>query len=109
MFIKDIPFSVTSWEKIPVTEHLGIKGKAYWKTQQFGEIRVRMVEYSENYEADHWCKKGHILLCLEGSIETELSDGRRFQLTPGVSYQVGDNDKAHKSISRHGAKLFIVD
>jgi hypothetical protein len=39
-----------------------------------GEIRVRKVEYSAGYKADHWCKKGHIILCTEGEMETELDE-----------------------------------
>ena len=73
------------------------------------DIRVRMVEYTPGYLADHWCSKGHILLCLEGELHTELADGRRFTLTPGVSYQVADNAEPHRSFTSTGAKLFIVD
>jgi quercetin dioxygenase-like cupin family protein len=82
---------------------------AYWRTRTFGDIRVRMVEYTPGYLANHWCSKGHILLCLEGELETELADGRRFTLTPGVSYQVADGAEPHRSRTRIGAKLFIVD
>jgi len=82
---------------------------AIWRTQHFGNIRVRMVEYSPGYLADHWCSKGHILLLLEGQLETELEDGRTFTLTPGMSYQVADQAEAHRSSTSSGAKLFIVD
>ena len=109
MNITDIPFGTTDWAHIEATEHAGITGKAYWRTQHFGGIRVRMVEYSAGYEADHWCVKGHILLCLQGSMDTELEDGRTFTLTPGSSYQVADNAEAHRSRTSQGAKLFIVD
>jgi quercetin dioxygenase-like cupin family protein len=105
----DIPFGTTNWDTIPVTEHAGDSGKALWRTQQFGDIRVRMVEYTPGYVADHWCEKGHILLCLEGRLETELADGRTFVLTPGVSYQVADGAEPHRSSTTTGAKLFIVD
>jgi len=74
-----------------------------------GEIRVRMVEYSAGYLADHWCSKGHVLLCLEGELETEMADGREFFLRAGMSYQAGDGDPAHRSKTKTGAKLFIVD
>jgi hypothetical protein len=80
-----------------------------WRTQQFGDIRVRMVEYSPGYLADHWCAKGHIILCLQGQLDTELKDGRRFTLEPGMSYQVADNDGEHRSSTAVGATLFIVD
>lgn len=107
--MSNIPFGITNWENIPVTEHNGITGKAYWRTQNFGDIRVRMVEYTPDYLADHWCEKGHILLCLEGQLDTELEDGRKFTLTPGMSYQVADAAEAHRSATLIGAKLFIVD
>jgi hypothetical protein len=68
-----------------------------------------MVEYSPGYLADHWCEKGHIILCLAGELETELRDGRRFWLRPGVSYQVADHADAHRSSTAKGATLFIVD
>ena len=82
---------------------------ARWRMMQFGEIRVRMVEYSAGYLADHWCVKGHVLLCLEGELETELEDGRRFVMRAGMSYQTGDGELGHRSMTKPGAKLFIVD
>jgi hypothetical protein len=109
MEMNSIPFGITDWSAIEPTEHKGITGSAFWRTQQFGNIRVRLVEYTPGYFADHWCKKGHILLCLEGILETELEDGRIFVLTPGISYQVADNAEPHRSKTATGAKLFIVD
>jgi hypothetical protein len=109
MFLQDIPFGTTDWSTVAATEHAGESGLASWRTRQFGSVRVRMVEYSADYRADHWCEKGHILLCLTGELETELADGRTFQLRPGMSYQVADKAEAHRSYSRTGATLFIVD
>ncbi len=109
MQISSIPFGTTDWSNIAATEHKGERGMATWRTQQFGAIRVRMVEYSPGYLADHWCVKGHILLCLEGELHTELDDGRTFVLMPGMSYQVADNAEPHRSSTAVGAKLFIVD
>jgi mannose-6-phosphate isomerase class I len=109
MKMENIPFGVTEWEKIERTEHKGERGVAIWRTQQFDQIRVRLVEYSPGYFADHWCSKGHILLCLEGELHTELKDGRTFVLKPGMSYQVADNAEPHRSHTETGAKLFIVD
>jgi quercetin dioxygenase-like cupin family protein len=109
MEMSDIPFAVEAWDEVPVSEHAGETGKALWRTRQFGEIRVRMVEYSAGYLADHWCSKGHVLLVLEGELATELEDGRQFTLSPGMSYQVADGAEAHRSSTRTGAKLFIVD
>ncbi len=109
MNMSDIPFGATDWSHIEKTEHPGETGMGYWRTRQFGTIRVRMVEYLPGYKADHWCKKGHILLCLKGELHTELEDGRTFVLTPGVSYQVADNAEAHRSSTDTGVTLFIVD
>ncbi|AJJ20711.1 MULTISPECIES: DHCW motif cupin fold protein [Yersinia] len=109
MRIVDIPFGITDWSVIEKTEHKGEQGVAYWRTQFFGSVRVRMVEYSAGYNADHWCSKGHILLCLDGELSTELNDGRVFVLKAGMSYQVADDAEAHRSSTVSGAKLFIVD
>lgn len=107
--MSDIPFGTTDWSTIPPTEHKGEQGFALWRTRQFGSIRIRMVVYSPGYAADHWCTKGHVLLCLEGRLDTLLADGRTFVLTPGVSYQVADGAEPHRSSTAVGAKLFIVD
>ena len=109
MQLSRIPFGTTDWSCLEPTEHKGETGLAYWRTQTFGDIRVRMVEYSRGYLADHWCSKGHILLCMEGELDTELADGRRFTLKSGMSYQVADDDAPHRSSTAVGAKLFIVD
>src|ERR1700722_17984199 len=109
MQIFNIPFGTTDWSAMEKTEHRGTTGVAFWRTQSFGSIRVRMVEYSPGYLADHWCSKGHILLCIEGILGTELKDGRKFTLSPGMSYQVADGAEPHRSFTEVGAKLFIVD
>ena len=109
MKMAGIPFGTTDWSAIERTEHPGETGVAHWRTRFFADIRVRMVEYSPNYRADHWCEKGHVLLCLAGRLDTELADGRSVTLTPGMSYQVGDGDAPHRSVTRDGATLFIVD
>lgn len=110
MQMHDIPFGTTDWSAVPATEHKGEAGLATWRTRTFGAIRVRMVEYSPHYLADHWCEKGHILLVMDGELETELADGRRFVLKPGQSYQVADGAEPHRSATGpSGARLFIVD
>lgn len=109
MHMIGIPFGTTDWDQVERTEHAGERGVAHWRTRRFGDIRVRMIEYSAGYVSDHWCSKGHILLCLEGELRTELDDGRIFVLTAGVSYQVADGAEPHRSWTAVGAKLFIVD
>ena len=109
MKMHNIPFGTTDWSQIERVEKSAQAGQAFWRTQQFGDVRVRMVEYTPGYVSDHWCVKGHILLCLEGELSTELEDGRAFILKPGMSYQVADNAEPHRSTAPLGAKLFIVD
>ena len=109
MQLSDIPFGTTDWSSVEPTEHTGDSGKATWRTRQFGDIRVRMVDYSPGYLADHWCQKGHILFCLEGELLTDLADGRTFKLTAGMSYQVADGAEPHRSHTAIGARLFVVD
>ena len=109
MHMTQIPFGTTDWSSITPTEHQGKSGVALWRTKQCGTIRVRMVEYTARYKADHWCQKGHILLCLEGELYTELENGEVHLLKAGMSYEVADDTMAHRSYTPCGAKLFIVD
>jgi len=110
MKIPALPFTVTEWGAVPATEHPGVTGTAFWRTFMIGDLRVRSVEYTPGYLADHWCDRGHVLYVLGGELETELKDGRKFKLTAGMSYQVSDHgDAAHRSSTQTGAKLFIVD
>ena len=109
MQMNHIPFGTTDWSTVTPEEKSAEAGRAIWRTRQFGDVRVRMVEYTPGYVSDHWCVKGHVLLCLKGELHTELADGRRFTLAPGMSYQVADNAEPHRSTSPNGATLFIVD
>jgi uncharacterized cupin superfamily protein len=110
MKIPALPFTVTDWSQVAAITHAGESGQAFWRTLNIGDVRVRMVEYTPGYLADHWCDRGHVLYVLEGELITELRDGRSFTLRAGMSYQVSDfGDAAHRSSTRTGAKLFIVD
>lgn len=109
MKIVNTLFDTTDWNTIEPTIHPGETGHAVWRTILLGDVRVRMVEYTPGYRADHWCQKGHILLVVDGELQTELADGRTFLLEPGMSYQVADEAEAHRSSTTTGAKLFIVD
>jgi hypothetical protein len=102
-------FGVTDWSTVERIEHPGETGRAVWRTEEAGGVRVRMVEYSPGYAADHWCTKGHVVLCLAGSLHTQLEDGRAFDLEPGMSYRVADEAERHRSSTVVGATLFIVD
>lgn len=109
MHISSFPFQTLDWSFVPKEEHKGETGIAYWQVQKVNDIRVRMVEYSPGYKADHWCSKGHIILCLEGEMDTELDDGRILKIASGRCYFVGDKDEAHRTSTKTGCKLFIVD
>lgn len=109
MDITTFPFQIFDWSGINKEESLGETGKAIRKVIHVGNIRVRVVEYSPNYKADHWCSKGHIIHCLEGEMNTELDDGRIMKLSTGMTYIVGDNCEQHRSSTINGCKLFIVD
>lgn len=104
-----IPFQAINWDAVPKTEHKGETGTSYWQTLQLGDLRIRMVEYTAGYLADHWCQKGHIVHCLEGSFISELQNGESFILTAGMSYVVSDEQSSHRSISKSGVKLLIID
>jgi hypothetical protein len=105
----NIPFQLVDWNSFPKTQHQGETGMAYWQTWQTDDLRVRIVEYIAGYLADHWCRKGHIVHCLEGSFVSELQNGDSFTLTPGMSYIVSDELSSHRSISENGVKLLIID
>jgi len=109
MEIKAFPFQTLDWSGIEKEEHTGTTGMAHRRVFRMGDIRVRMVEYSAGYFADHWCKKGHIIYCISGEMITELEDGREFTLSQGMTYHVGDNCEAHRSRTENGCRLFIVD
>ncbi|MEO8239014.1 MAG: DHCW motif cupin fold protein [Flavobacterium sp.] len=104
-----IPFQTIDWNQITKTEHLGATGKAYWQTIQLGNLRIRKVTYSENYIADHWCQKGHIVHCLEGKFISELENGEKLSLSKGMTYIVSDDVSSHRSITTKGVELLIID
>lgn len=106
---ENIPFQLIDWSNIEKTEHQGETGFATWQTVQFEGLRIRMVEYSKDYFADHWCEKGHIVYCVEGEVINELKDGTQSVLTPGMSYVVSDDLSSHRSITKNGVKLLIID
>lgn len=105
----NIPFQAIDWSLIEKTEHPGEDGTAWWQTLQYPGLRIRIVEYSPGYLADHWCKKGHIVHCLQGSFVSELQDGEHFELSAGMSYVVADDLSTHRSVSKEGVKLLIID
>jgi hypothetical protein len=109
MDIRDVPFATTDWNSVPEVVHPGSSGAAYWRTIEVGNIRVRLVRYTPDYLADHWCVRGHVLLVLSGELVTELADGSRHRLGPGMSYHVASDVAPHRSRTATGATLFVVD
>jgi quercetin dioxygenase-like cupin family protein len=109
MEIRGVPFRTIDWPLIEPIPHAGDPGTASWRTVEAGNVRVRVVEYSPGYVADHWCERGHVIHVLDGELVTELRNGRTFTLGAGQSYVVADGDGAHRSRAPRGARLFIVD
>jgi hypothetical protein len=107
--MSNILFQTIDWTTIEKVEYAGETGKAYWQTMQFNGLRIRLVEYSAGYLADHWCRKGHIVHCLEGDFVTELETGETMKLSKGMTYVVSDELSSHRSVSENGVKLLIVD
>jgi hypothetical protein len=105
----NIPFQTIDWSQIPKTEHKGISGTAVWQTVQFPGLRIRLVEYSKGYLADHWCQKGHIVHCLEGEFVSELQNGSKTTLKKGMTYVVSDDLSSHRSGTADGVKVMIID
>ena len=110
MQLPESAFRTVDWAQVPPTGELGQSGAALSRTVYMGQVRIRLIEYTPGYVADHWCERGHILFVVEGELVTELRDGRSFLLTPGMSYQVSDlGDSAHRSTSRTGTRIFVID
>lgn len=105
----NIPFQTIDWSAIPRVTYKGETGTAFWQTVQFEGLRIRIVEYSSGYLADHWCKKGHIVHCLEGEFVSELQNGEEFTLREGMTYVVSDDLSSHRSRTQHGVKVMIID
>lgn len=104
-----IPFQTIDWANIPKIVHKGLNGYAEWQTIQYSGLRIRKVEYSKNYMADHWCLKGHIVHCLEGELISEQETGEINSLHMGMTYVVSDNQSSHRSTTLRGATLLIID
>ena len=104
-----IPFQTIDWNSVEKTEHKGETGTSFWQTLLLDGLRIRIVSYSAGYKADHWCEKGHVVHCLEGSFVSEMGSGESIELSKGMSYVVSDGLSSHRSISEAGAKLLIID
>ena len=107
--MSNIPFQIIDWTSVEKVQYKGEKGEAFWQTIQLGGLRIRLVNYSIGYLADHWCQKGHIVHCLEGEFITELKTGEKIKLIKGQTYVVSDELSSHRSVSTNGVKLLIID
>ena len=105
----EIRFQAIDWSKIEKSFHPGETGEAFWQTMQFAGLRVRIVEYTAGYIADHWCQKGHIVHCLEGEFVTEQENGESFTLKKGMTYVVTDELSSHRSVTKQAVKLLIIE
>jgi len=109
MNTQNIAFQTIDWNLIPKEEHKGENGTSFWQVMQYEGLRIRIVEYSPGYLADHWCKKGHIVHCLEGEVISELQNSDVNILEKGMTYVVSDELSSHRSKTINGAKLLIID
>ena len=109
MKIENIPFQHINWDDVDVTEIPGITGTALSKIWEMGNVRVRLVQYLPEYEANHWCHRGHVILLLAGQLQVIFEDGRLSNIQVGESFVLADNQEAHKIASIDGATVFIVD
>lgn len=107
--MSEIPFQTIDWTTVEKVEYKGETGTAFWQTIQLNGLRIRLIEYSNGYLADHWCQKGHIVHCLEGSFVSELKTGENFILTKGMTYVVSDDLSSHRSVAENQVKLLIID
>ena len=104
MHSENILFQTINWDQIQKEEHKGDPGFATWQTVQFEGLRIRIVNYSKGYIADHWCKKGHIVHCLEGEFTSEMESGEQHRLRAGMSYVVSDEVSSHRSLTMNGVR-----
>jgi hypothetical protein len=104
-----IPYLAIDWNTVPRTEHKGETGTSFWRTVETGGLRIRIVEYSPGYLADHWCQKGHVVHCLDGEFVNEQENREKTVMAKGMTYVVADGASSHRSRTEHGATLLIVD
>lgn len=100
---------ILDWSSIPKEEHKRETGIVKARVFIMGDIRIRKVEYSAGYKADHWCSKDHIILCTEGEMLTKLDDRRAMKFTAGMTNFVSDDCEAHRSSTQNGCNFFIGD
>lgn len=104
-----IPFETVDWSALPATTVNGTTGTATARTVQHDGLRIRMLEYSAGYLADHWCPRGHLVFVLAGELINEHEDGPVNVLKAGMSYHVSDGLSSHRSRTHGPVKLLIVD
>ena len=54
MKLDHIPFVTTDWQHVAREPKPAQAGQAFWRTQQFVEVRVCMVENTSWDECEHW-------------------------------------------------------
>ena len=110
MELKSFAADLIDWSRTSESAHPGESGAAAVRSHQLGSIQLRLVVYSANYVADHWCQKGHIVFVVAGHLVIEHQHGTTYALAPGMTYYVADDDGLpHRVLSKNGATIFIVD
>ena len=100
----------TDWSSLVSESVEGLSGNSRSKSIKYGNIRMRTMEYSPGFEADHWCPRGHIIFVLEGEITIKLKDETEQKISKGMSFICGDNEtNPHMVYSKKGAFVIIID
>lgn len=109
MDIKILENISINWELSQAEKSLGTSGFVFSKSVDLGTIRMRQLSFSENYEADHWCEKGHIIHVLAGELIIEYQDGSQVTIPTGQSLILGDSISLHKAKTESESTVLIID
>ena len=110
MKLNDVSYSLIDWQNVESTEVKGITGHAFWKTKKFNDLRIRIIEKSPGYRADHYCKKGHVIYVIDGEMVIDFENGEKFSVSAGQTVFLGDDPEfGHSTFTENGIKYFIID
>jgi hypothetical protein len=107
--MEHLPLEATDWGSVEEERQPGATGHAISKTRSYADVRVRFIEYTPGYLADHWCSKAHVIYCIAGEISIELDNGHRLNVRKGMSLATEQDGTRHRLSSDIGAVIFVVD
>jgi len=109
MILENINTQLIDWESTAPIETKGKTGVNTAHEFSSGGYKIRLLVYSSNYESDHWCEKGHIIHCIEGSMMLKIKDRKDIYLSAGKSLLLGEGDHHMAVTGDVSAKIFIID